>query len=126
MSCSHCSGRSSLKTECCGRIYCGEECLKSDLVQHDLECIEFNPFKRKQDAPDLGAQIITIKRNDNRRNRIYVYRTKEIRNNAFDSFKTYKAETKLSVSATDSFTITNETDAKNFVAKYPTSFFIRY
>lgn len=38
--CSHCDNDAHLQTECCGRAYCGQECLEADLVEHDLECVD--------------------------------------------------------------------------------------
>lgn len=41
-SCSYCSKDALHETKCCGRAYCGQECLEADLVEHDLECVEFS------------------------------------------------------------------------------------
>ena len=85
MSCSHCSQEASLQTECCSRVYCGEECLKADLIQHDLECVDLKlPQWMRRRAPE---QIRIVPGRGGVHTKVYFYADKKTRDSAFDRYQ---------------------------------------
>lgn len=92
-SCSHCCKDALHETECCGRAYCGQECLEADLAEHDLECVDLKLpqwMRRKQ-----SEQVIIFPNKIH--TTVYFYNTKRARDNAYSRYQQSKNQNDLKV-----------------------------
>lgn len=99
-SCSYCCKDALHETECCGRAYCGQECLKADLVEHDLECVEFS-LKLPQWLKRSGqGDVQELKRPQGQPHKFVAgYKSKTERDKALRQFQTNRNERQLQASA---------------------------
>ena len=90
MSCIVCSKPSTQETECCGRVYCGQECLASNLADHDIMCIEaINPLEWvRLMRQDMSKPLIAAPMSFTKPDEIilFVYRRKETRDQRFKKY----------------------------------------